>query len=53
MYKDATAFKIRELALNYTLPCKYSKQNTSSVKCTVGFIARNLFTLITCRKCFL
>jgi len=41
--KDATALKIRELAVNYSLPSKLLN-NTPVSKVTVGFIARNLMT---------
>jgi TonB-linked SusC/RagA family outer membrane protein len=44
--KDATAFKIRELSLNYTLPASLVKQTNV----TVGFIARNLFTSLPNEK---
>jgi len=43
--RDATAFKIRELALNYTLPSAILR-NTPLQKLTVGVIARNLLTLL-------
>lgn len=49
--KDATALKIRELAVNYTLPKKVSTsfgvQNLS-----VGFIARNLMTWLPAENMF-
>jgi hypothetical protein len=41
--KDATALKIREVALNYTLPADVLK-NTPISAVNVGFIGRNLFT---------
>jgi len=41
--RDATAFKIRELALNYTLP-KNILSKTPLQKVTVGVMARNPFT---------
>lgn len=41
--KDASAAKIRELAVNYTLPTKLLDK-TPIQKLTVGFIARNPFT---------
>jgi hypothetical protein len=41
--KDATAFKIRELALNYTLPQKFL-DNTPVHSVRVGLVARNFFT---------
>jgi TonB-linked SusC/RagA family outer membrane protein len=43
--KDATAAKVRELALSYTLPSKFLKK-TSLSKVSVGFIARNPFTYL-------
>jgi TonB-linked SusC/RagA family outer membrane protein len=49
--KDATAFKIRELALNYTLPGSILSK-TPLQKVTVGFIARNLFTLLPAENSF-
>lgn len=44
--KDATAFKIRELALNYILPSSLTKKTNV----TVGFIARNLYTSLPNEK---
>ncbi len=41
--KDASAFKIRELALSYELPSKFLKKTPLS-KITLGLIARNIFT---------
>jgi hypothetical protein len=41
--KDASAFKIRELALSYELPSKFLKKTPLS-KVTLGLIARNIFT---------
>jgi TonB-linked SusC/RagA family outer membrane protein len=49
--RDATAFKIRELALNYTLPSSILS-STPMRKLTVGFIARNLFTLLPAENSF-
>lgn len=43
--KDATAFKIRELAVNYTLPTALL-DNIPLNKVTVGFIARNPVTIL-------
>jgi TonB-linked SusC/RagA family outer membrane protein len=43
--KDATAFKIRELALNYNLPSNYL-DNTPLKSARIGFVARNIFTLL-------
>jgi len=48
---DATAFKIRELALIYTLP-SYMIRNTPLRKVSVGFIARNLLTLLPAENTF-
>jgi TonB-linked SusC/RagA family outer membrane protein len=41
--RDATALKIREIALNYTVPAKYLDQ-TFVKKLTVGLVGRNLLT---------
>ena len=49
--KDATALKIRELAINYTLPSKVLA-NTPLQKVAVGFVARNLFTLLPAENAF-
>ncbi len=49
--KDATAFKIRELALSYTLPSGLLNR-TPLQKVSVGFIARNLFTLLPAENAF-
>ncbi len=49
--RDATAFKIRELALNYTLP-KTILSQTPLQKVTIGFIARNLYTLLPAENAF-
>jgi len=43
--KDASAFKIRELALGYELPTSLLKKTPLS-KVTIGFIARNIFTAL-------
>ncbi len=43
--KDATAFKIRELAVNYSLPSALLS-NLPLNKVTVGFIARNPVTIL-------
>ncbi|MDM8003024.1 MAG: SusC/RagA family TonB-linked outer membrane protein, partial [Bacteroidota bacterium] len=48
---DATAFKIRELALTYTLPSTLMK-NTPLQKVSVGLIARNLYTLLPAENAF-
>ncbi|MBN1387378.1 MAG: TonB-dependent receptor, partial [Bacteroidales bacterium] len=48
---DATAFKIRELAINYTLPASILGK-TPMQKLTIGFIARNLFTLLPAENSF-
>jgi TonB-linked SusC/RagA family outer membrane protein len=49
--RDATAFKIRELALNYTLPASLLSKTPMS-KVTLGFIARNLYTLLPAENSF-
>jgi TonB-linked SusC/RagA family outer membrane protein len=49
--RDATAFKIRELVLNYTLPSNILNTLPLS-KVTVGFIARNLYTLLPAENAF-
>jgi hypothetical protein len=48
--KDATAFKIRELALNYTLPESIMSRTKALSKVTVGFVSRNLFTYLPNEK---
>lgn len=48
---DATAFKIRELAVSYTLPSAIVSK-TPLQKVSVGFIARNLFTLLPAENAF-
>jgi hypothetical protein len=48
---DATAFKIRELALTYTLPSTLMK-NIPLQKVSVGVIARNLYTLLPGENAF-
>ena len=48
--KDATAFKIRELALNYTLPKSLMARTKALSKVTVGFVSRNLFTYLPNEK---
>ncbi len=48
---DATAFKIRELAVSYTLPSAIVSK-TPVQKVSVGFIARNLFTLLPAENAF-
>jgi TonB-linked SusC/RagA family outer membrane protein len=49
--RDATAFKIRELAINYSLPSSIIGR-TPMQKVTIGFIARNLFTLLPAENAF-
>ncbi len=49
--RDATALKIRELALSYTLPSSLLAK-TPMRKLTVGFIARNLLTLLPAENSF-
>ena len=48
--KDATAFKIRELALNYTLPATLLSKTKVINKVTIGFVARNLLTILPNEK---
>ena len=48
---DATAFKIRELALIYTLPSNILT-NTPLQKVSIGFVARNLYTLLPAENAF-
>ncbi len=43
--KDATAFKIREVALNYTVPNKFLDK-TPVHTARIGFIARNVLTVL-------
>jgi hypothetical protein len=43
--KDATAFKIRELALNYNLAKKYL-ENTALKSFRIGLVGRNLLTFL-------
>ncbi len=49
--KDATALKIREMTLSYTLPSKVLA-NTPLQKVAIGFIARNLYTLLPAENAF-
>lgn len=42
--RDATAFKIREVALSYNLPSSILSKTKVIQKATVGFVARNLWT---------
>jgi len=49
--RDATALKVRELSLSYTLPSAVIR-NTPLQKVSVGFIARNLFTLLPAENAF-
>jgi TonB-linked SusC/RagA family outer membrane protein len=48
---DASAAKIRELAVNYTLPSKILEKTPLS-KVTIGFIARNPFTWLPEQNAF-
>jgi len=48
--KDASAFKIREIALNYTLPSNLTEKTKVFQKITVGVIARNLLTIFPNEK---
>lgn len=45
-FTSAAAWKLRELALNYDLPTKWTARTKVVKKATVGFIARNLFTFV-------
>jgi len=49
--QDATAVKMRELALNYNLPSSLI-DNTPVSKISVGFVARNLFTWLPTQNRF-
>jgi TonB-linked SusC/RagA family outer membrane protein len=49
--KDATALKVRELAISYSLPANLLTKTPLS-KVSVGFIARNLFTLLPAENAF-
>ena len=49
--RDATAFKIRELALTYSVPSSFLSR-TPMQKLTVGFVARNLLTLLPAENSF-
>lgn len=44
--KDATAFKVRELALNYELPSSLLSQTGFISTLSVGFVGRNLITIL-------
>jgi len=48
--KDATAFKIRELALSYSLPTELLKKTNVLNKLSIGLYARNLFTYLPNEK---
>jgi hypothetical protein len=48
---DASAAKIRELAVNYTLPSKILEKTPLS-KVTIGLIARNPFTWLPEQNAF-
>lgn len=49
--QDATAFKIRELAFSYSLPTKLLVK-TPLKKLELGFVARNLYTLLPAENAF-
>jgi TonB-linked SusC/RagA family outer membrane protein len=49
--KDATALKIREMTISYTLPSRVLA-NTPLQKVAIGFIARNLYTLLPAENAF-
>ncbi len=44
--KDATAFKLREVALNYEVPASLLSKTKVINKLTLGFIARNVLTFL-------
>lgn len=44
--RDATAFKIREVALNYTLPASIVSRVGFIKKAKIGFISRNMLTVL-------
>jgi hypothetical protein len=44
--KDATAFKIREVALNYAFPKSMLAKTKVINKLTIGFVGRNLLTFL-------
>jgi len=48
--KDATALKIRELAINYTLPSSMLSSVGFVKRFTVGFVGRNLLTVFPNEK---
>ena len=49
--KDATALKLREVALNYSIPEKFLEK-TVLTKVTFGFIGRNLVNEIKLENTF-
>ena len=49
--QDATAFKIRELALSYSLPANLLSK-TPLKKIELGLVARNFFTLLPAENAF-
>lgn len=44
--KDASAFKLREVSVNYTLPQSITQKVGFLNKLTVGFVGRNVITLL-------
>jgi len=44
--KDATAFKLREVAVSYTLPTSILQKTNAISKIKVGFVARNVMTIL-------
>jgi hypothetical protein len=48
--KDATAIKLRELSLNYTLPASWLTKSKVFKKVNVGLVARNVFTVLPNEK---
>ena len=45
-FTSAAAWKLREVALNFELPAKWTTRTRVVKKATIGFIARNLFTFV-------
>jgi len=45
-FTSAAAWKLRELAINYDLPTKWTSQTKVIKKATVSLIGRNLFTFV-------
>jgi TonB-linked SusC/RagA family outer membrane protein len=45
-FTSAAAWKLRELAINYDLPTKWTARTKVVKKASIGFVARNLFTFL-------